>query len=96
MSNFKKDPHFFEKETISQELRDYLNELCFRAEMEQNSDTEKEIKTCFQSLKETNTKKKLSEISQKIKKAEDENNKQKIISLIQEFNALCSELNHVQ
>lgn len=94
LKNFEKDPRFFEKQDAPEDLKDFLNELCFQAEIEEGTDLKKEIQTCCLEIKTMQIKNKLEGISQKIKKAEKENNKEEVGSLTQEFNALCFKLNH--
>ncbi len=94
LTNLKKEPDFFKKEDISPELKNFLNELCFKREIEESEiEPKEEIKTCLKEIQLLASKNKLDEISQAIKKAEETKDLEKISSLTAEFNKLCQRLN---
>lgn len=94
LTNLKKDPNFFKAGNSDPELQNLLNRLYFTAETEgEEIEPEKEIQTCLCEIQTLETKNKLDEISQQIKKAEQEKNTEKINSLTEEFQKLSQKLN---
>ena len=94
LTNLKKEHDFFKKEDISPELKNFLNELCFKREIEGSEvEPKEEIETCLKEIQLLASKNKLDELSQAIKKAEETKDSEKISSLTAEFNKLCQRLN---
>ncbi|MCK4454262.1 DNA primase [Candidatus Parcubacteria bacterium] len=92
--NLKKEQDFFKKEDTSPELKNFLNELCFKREIEESEvEPKEEIETCLKEIQLLASKNKLDELSQAIKKAEETKDLEKISSLTVEFNKLCQRLN---
>ncbi|MCK4781753.1 DNA primase [Candidatus Parcubacteria bacterium] len=79
-------------EKFPSHLTDFLNELCLMAELEQEEEPKKEIQICLREIQNLEVKKRLDQISLAIKKAEQENNKEQVETLTQEFNKLTQEL----
>lgn len=75
-----------------QDLRNFLEALSLRAEVEYDEDAEEEIQICLSELKSIEVKDKLKDISEEIKKAENEKNFERINVLMEEFNKLTKEL----
>ncbi|MBU3935005.1 DNA primase [Patescibacteria group bacterium] len=73
-------------------LRNFLATLSLRAEVEYDEDAEEEMQLCLASLKSIETRNKLKEISEEIKKAENEKDPEKINSLMADFNNLSKQL----
>ena len=73
---------------------DFINFLAFKAEVEEDEDLDclQEIKTCLSQLKEMKVKNELGEISQALKKAEEEKDETKISYLIKKFKDRAREL----
>ncbi len=95
LNNLKKDFDFFKKPEITQELKDFLDTLSLKQEIEQeNIDYEKEIQICAGEIKIMETKNRLDAISREIKKAEQEKNTEKVDLLTREFEKTCSGLNN--
>lgn len=112
--NFKKDPEFFKKDDIDEDInsfvnsidkkditqksaarnvKDFLNALCFRAEIEETDvDSKKEIAVCLKQIQFLETEKQLDEMSQDIKKAEQIKDVNKIISITKDFQNLSQKL----
>jgi len=94
LTELKKEPDFFKKESLSPELKNFLNELCFKREIEESEvEPKEEIETCLKEIHLLISKNKLDEISQAIKKAEQEKNTEKINILTKEFQMLSQKLN---
>jgi len=94
LTELKKEPNFFKKEALSPELKNFLNELCFKREIEESEvEPKEEIETCLKEIHLLISKNKLDEISQAIKKAEQEKNTEKINILTKEFQMLSQKLN---
>jgi len=71
------------------ENSEFLNELAFRAEMEdEDIKPQEEIQICLDEIRLLDKKSALGDISKEIKKAETEKNDEKIDSLFQKFNEL--------
>ena len=83
--------------TLENNEKDYLNQLSLLAEDEISEETKTEIQreiiVLTKRIKEYYTKKRLKELEFEIKKAQDENNKEEMNRLSQEFTKLSSELN---
>ena len=75
-----------------QDFRNFLAALSLRAEVEYDEDAEEEIQLCLTELKSIELKDKLKEISEELKKAENEKDSEKINNLIAEFNNLAKQL----
>ncbi len=78
----------------SPETEKYLNYLSLKAEIEEIDKKEilGEIQTCLKELRSLETRKKLDQVSQDIKKAENEKDSKKLKSLIKEFTQLSKNL----
>ena len=76
-----------------QELKNLLEELSLRAEIEEEENPEQEIKLCLASLRDNTLQLTLTQISSEIKKAEEEKNEKKLRELIQKFNQIIKSLN---
>jgi len=92
LMNLKKDKNF-PTEKLSPETIDYFNYLALKAEIEEieEKDIEPEIKYCLKEIQHLGVKNKLDQISQEIKKAEEEKDSKKIEKLSQEFNEFAKE-----
>jgi len=90
----KENPDLNFQGKIPPESLDFLNYLFLKAEIEEDidADFEKEIKNCLQEIHLLEAKRKLAEISEAIKKAEEEKDLEKINLLTAEFNKLSQEL----
>ncbi|MBU4204669.1 DNA primase [Patescibacteria group bacterium] len=75
-----------------EDLKNFLAALSLRAEVEYDEDAEEEIQLCLTELKLIELKNKLKEISEEIKKAENEKNLEKINNLMADFNNLSKQL----
>ena len=77
----------------SKENDDYFNYLALKAEVEEiaEKDLELEVKLCLKEIKSLDLKKKLDEISQSLKEAEEKADRERIETLKQEFSN-CSKL----
>lgn len=86
-------PKNFPTEKLSPETIDYFNYLALKAEIEEieEKDIEPEIKYCLKEIQHLGVKNKLDQISQEIKKAEEEKDSKKIEKLTQEFNEFAKE-----
>lgn len=73
------------------EFKNFLAALALRAENEYKEDGEEEVHLCLMELINIELKNKLGKIAEEIKKAEGENNHQKTVALIEEFNKLTKE-----
>ncbi len=80
------------KKESDKELKQFLSTLCLRSEIEEEEDPEREIDLCLHGLKSIEIKNRLRKISEDIKKAETEENENKIKDLIEKFNTLTKEL----
>ena len=74
-----------QKEKKDPVLEEKINYLRLKAEVEEDTDSQKEIICCFKELKSLGVKEKLSKICQDIKKAEKEKDSNKVQELIQQF-----------
>ena len=93
LTKFQNDPNFFEKEGVSSETKEFLNTLSLKAEIEESDvEPEKEIQFCLKEIRLLEIKKQLDEISLKIRKAEQENDLDKVNSLTAEFQNLSRKL----
>lgn len=96
MNILKEETDIFKREDVPDELKDYLNQLCFKTEMEDEEvEPEKEIKACLKELQFLEMKEKLNKICQEIKKAEQDKDSGKVDSLTKEFQGLCQLVNGV-
>ena len=73
-------------------LKNFLAALSLRAEVEYDEDAEEEMQLCLAALKSIEIKNKLKEISEEIKKAEEEKNSEKINNLMADFDNLSKQL----
>ncbi len=72
---------------------DFINYLFLKAEVEgEEIDCQAEVQTCLKEMRTLETKSKLDEISQEIKKAESEKQLERVNNLTREFNKLASKL----
>ncbi|MCD6402559.1 hypothetical protein J7L36_01775, partial [bacterium] len=77
------------KKGIPENLSEFFNYLALKSEIEPaeaKDEAEKDFKDCLNEIRKLGIKEKLNEISQEIKKAEEEKNQQKIRDLIEKFN----------
>ena len=75
------------------EDQDFVSYLSLRAEVEgEDVDDKAEIKTCLQEIKNLEIKNKLDKISQDLKKAEEDQDLEKVNNLIRDFNKLANKL----
>src|SRR3989344_694100 len=77
---------------FNSEVKNFLAALALRADADYQEDGQEEMSLCLLQLKNIELKNKLNKISEDIKKAEQENDHQKVNALIAEFNALTKEL----
>ena len=90
----KKETDIFKKEDVLHELKDYLNYLSFKTEIEEEEiEPEEELKACLKELQFLEMKEKLNKICQEIKKAEKNKDSGKVDSLTNEFQELCQLIN---
>ena len=78
---------------LSPDIKEFLDVLSLRAEIEEESVPEKEFQICLNELITLCTKDKLEEISKNIQNAEENNDKKKIKELTEEFNKVIKDLN---
>jgi len=84
---------------VPDDLKDQLNYLSLKADVESNLDKEsikREFKECFRELKSLVVKEKLDDISKEIKLAEQERNSAKIQELLQRFNQYSKSRNELE
>ena len=81
------------KTELSPDMKEFLDVLSLRAEIEEESVPEKEFQICLNELITLSTKDKLEEISKSIQNAEENNDKKKIKELTEEFNKVIKGLN---
>jgi len=81
------------KAELSPDIKEFLDVLSLRAEIEEESVPEKEFQICLNELITLCTKDKLEEISKNIQNAEENNDKKKIKELTEEFNKVIKDLN---
>jgi len=81
------------KDKLSPDIKEFLDVISLRSEIEEESVPEEEFQICLNELITLCTKDKLEEISKKIKEAEENNNKKKIKELTEEFNKVIKDLN---
>ncbi|MGB2762428.1 MAG: DNA primase [Minisyncoccales bacterium] len=95
LKRFQDKPDFFKEQDISPELKDFLNEICFKTEIgDEEVEPREEIKACLMEISLLESKKKLDELSQAIEKAEQEKNLEKVKSLTAQFHELSQILNN--
>jgi DNA primase len=81
------------KEKIDENLKEKIDYLGIRSDIDlEKIDCDKELKSCLLEINIINIKKKLSEISNEIKKAEQEKDSVKVEKLKKEFNLHCQQL----
>jgi len=81
------------KVELSPDMKEFLDVLSLRTEIEEESVSEKEFEICLNELITLCTKDKLEEISKNIQSAEENNDKKKIKELTEEFNKIAKDLN---
>jgi len=81
------------KDKLSPDMKEFLDVLSLRAEIEEESVPEEEFGICLKELINLFTKDRLKEISKKIQNAEEDNDKKKIKELTEEFNNISKDLN---
>jgi len=93
LSNLRKKPNFL-PEKLPSEVKDYFNYLILKAEIEEieEKDILSETKFCLKEIQYLEIKNKLEQISQEIKKAEENKDSKKIEDLAQQFNLLSKEI----
>lgn len=74
------------------ELKEVMDTLALKAEVEQIQEPEKEFEICWKELQGLNTKRKLSRISDQIKQAEQEQDFSQVKELLQKFNSLAKKI----
>ena len=77
---------------LDEEFKKFLATLALRSEVEYGEDGSEEIELCLLQLKNIELKNKLNNISEQIKKAENQKDSEAVNSLIEEFNKLTKEL----
>ncbi len=77
---------------LDAEFKHFLGALAMRADVQYEEDGKEEMKLCLTQLKQVELKAKLNNISEEIKRAEAENDQQKVAQLIGEFNSLSKQL----
>ena len=77
---------------LDSEFKNFLLALSLRSEIEYEEDGQGELNLCILELKNIELKKQLNRISEDIRKAEEENDNQKVDNLIDEFNKLTKKL----
>ncbi len=97
LENFPQELTNFQK-TLSDEESNIFNYLSLKVEVAEEGEIEmeKEITSCLKEIQAMEIKKKLDEISQQIKKAEEEKDSGKLQSLMNEFNQLSKELSSLK
>jgi len=95
LSSFKKDPKFDFKKT-EPELKNFLDYLYLKAEVEEEENPKEEILICLQELRSLRVKNGLDEIAKEIKKAEEAKDFKKVRDLIEKFNKLAAQLTNNQ
>jgi len=94
--SLKENPDFDFERNISSESLELLSYIFLKADFEtEEIDAEREIQICLQEIQGLCIKTKLDEISQEIKKAEEEENLEKVNLLMREFNQLSQKLTEV-
>ena len=90
----KSDPKL-EKSKIPSELKDWLNVLLLKAEIEgkgiEKKEAEQDFLFCLKELKSLKIKKKLDELSQQIREAEEKKDSKKVKKLVETYNQLSKE-----
>jgi DNA primase len=87
LSGLKEDPEFQKRDL------EELNYLYLKAEAEEpDLDIEAEVSSCLKEIYSLGIREKMDEISQSIRRAEEEKNTGEIDNLIQEFNKLANQL----
>ena len=81
------------KDKLSPDMKEFLDVLSLRAEIEEESVPEEEFGICLKGLINLSTKDRLKEISKNIQNAEENNDKKKIKELTEEFNNISKDLN---
>ncbi len=74
------------------EDQDFVNYLFLKGEVEEGEDCQAEIKTCLREMKSLKIKEKLNEICHNLKKAEEEQDTEKVDNLIRQFKQLSQKL----
>ena len=81
------------KTELSSGMKEFLDVLSLRTEIEEESVPEEEFQICLNELITLCTKDKLEEISKNIQSAEENNDKKKVKELTEEFNKIVKDLN---
>jgi RAB protein geranylgeranyltransferase component A len=74
-------------------MKEFLDVLSLRAEIEEESVPEEEFEICLKELINLSTKDRLKEISKNIQNAEEDNDKKGVKELTEEFNNISKDLN---
>ncbi|MBD3208684.1 MAG: DNA primase [Candidatus Nealsonbacteria bacterium] len=79
--------NFQEKEKWSPHIKEFVNYLVLKADVEriEEEDVASEVELCIEEIKALSVRSRLNEISLEIKRAEEENNTQKIKKLTEQF-----------
>jgi len=95
LNNIKKGKEFDSKETPS-ELIDFYNRLCLQSEIEEIEEKEivPELRNCLKEIQNLDVKNQLNQLSQDIKRAEEEKDFKKIEELTKKFHLLTQNLSY--
>jgi len=83
-----------EKSKLPPDLKEFLDVLALRSEIEENLDPEREFRLCLKELESLVTKDKLQRISKEIREAEESKDEKRVKELMKEFNELVKKLNN--
>ena len=83
-----------EKSKLPPDLKEFLDVLALRSEIEENLDPEREFQLCLKELESLVTKDKLQRISKEIREAEESKDEKRVKELMKEFNELVKKLNN--
>ncbi len=82
-----------EKKELDEKTKERIDYLSMKADIDlEKIDCDKELNSCLLEIKNLNIKKKLNELSNEIKKAEQSNDSTKVEELKKEFNSCCQQL----
>jgi DNA primase len=81
------------KDKLPADMKEFLDVLSLRAEIEEESVPEEEFEICLKELINLSTKDRLKEISKNIQNAEEDNDKKGVKELTEEFNNISKDLN---
>ncbi|TET21772.1 MAG: toprim domain-containing protein, partial [Candidatus Aminicenantes bacterium] len=81
------------KSKVPPEMKEFLDVLALKSEIEEDLDPEKELRLCLKELEVLVTKDKLQKISKDIREAEEDKDEKKMKELMEEFNKSAKKLN---